>query len=266
MDFINAYERECRLIDSLDRTVFLIVTDGAPLQVLPTPETYLRIHPYDGYAKTHDCYMYAWVLLGTEHKQAWRTELKIALSAQLAQWDPRLCEKFSDQDLGSILCRDFSAEALDAGKYSGEVSDLDMGWANGILQRRDGEVIYHSGWVAMDSSSQEFERRVWAAQVQVIFPLIEKIRRQAIEKYESRIRLPIRVGDGDEVTDPYVLEIAMVRRILYRIGGVPRSVLRRLDRAWEFRNALAHLEPLNNQQLQTFEPSLSGILLGRIEV
>jgi hypothetical protein len=99
---------------------------------------------------------------------------------------------------------------------------------------------------------------VWAAQVQVIFPLIEQVRRQAIERYGGRIRLPILVGENEYVNDPYELEIAMVRRIVSRIDGVPRTVLRRLDQAWEFRNALAHLEPLTEQQLQAFEPSLDS--------
>ena len=258
MEFLAAYERECRLIDVLDRTVLLLATDGVSPRLLPSPETHLRVHAYEGYARPHDCYMYAWVLLGAEEKQAWRTELKMALCAQLAQWDPRLCEVFSDRDIGWILQPASSVAALLVGQDAGAAADADEGWAKGILQRRDGQVVYHSGWIARDTTSQEFEHRVWAAQVQVVFPLIEQVRRQAIERYGSRFRLPVLVGDGAYVNDPYELEIAMVRRIVSRMVGVPRAVLRRLDQAWEFRNALAHLQPLTDQQLQAFEPSLDG--------
>ena len=256
MEFLASYERKCRLIDVLDRTVLLLVTDGVSPRFLPSPETHLRVHVYEGYARPHDCYMYVWVLLGAEEKHAWRTELKIALCAHLAQWDPRLCEVLSDLDIRSILQPRSSVVALPVGQDNCAVADTDEGWAMGILQRRDGQVVYHSGWGAKDTSSQEFQRRVWAAQIQVVFPLIEQVRRQAIERYSSRFRLPVLVGDDQYVNDPYELEIAMVRRIVSRMGGVPRTVLRQLDLAWEFRNALAHLQPLTDRQLQAFEPSL----------
>lgn len=261
VEFLAVYERECRLIDVLERTVLLLVTDGVSPQLLPSPETYLRVHIYEGYARPYDCYMYSWVLLGAEEKQAWRTELKMALCARLAQWDPRLCEVLSDLDIESILDPGSSIASLPHGKETAgmvEAADADEGWAMGILQRRDGQVVYHSGWVAKDTTSHEFGRRVWEAQVQVIFPLIEQVRRQAIERYGSHFRLPVLVGENEYVNDPYDLEIAMVRRILSRVGGVPRAVLRRLDQAWEFRNALAHIEPLTGQQLEEFEPSIDG--------
>lgn len=258
IEFLVAYERECRLIDMLDRTVLLLATDGVSPRLLPSPETHLRIHIYEGYARPHDCYMYAWTLLGVEEKQAWRTELKMALCAQLAQWDPRLCEALSDRDIRYILQPMSSVFTLPVGQDVNASADPDEGWAMGILQRRDGQVIYHSGWVVRDTTSKEFQRRVWAAQVQVLFPLIEQVRRQAIERYGSRIRLPILLGDGEHVNDPYELEIAMVRRIVSRMSGVPRAVLRRLDQAWEFRNSLAHLQPLTDQQLQEFEPSIDS--------
>jgi hypothetical protein len=255
-DFLVAYERECRLIDPLDRAVLLVATEGAGPQLLPPPETHLRVHVYDGYARPHDCYMYAWVLLGAEEKQAWRTELKMALCAQLAQWDPRLCEELSDRDIGSILRRGTSVGALPAGQDAHAADDPDEGWARGVLQRIDGATVFHSGWVAPDTASREFERRVWAAQVQVVFPLIEQLRRQAIDRYGSRFRMPVQVGDNEFVSDPYELEIAMVRQIVSRLSGVPRNVVRRLEQAYDFRNALAHLEPLTAQQLQAFEPTL----------
>lgn len=255
-EFLALYERECRLIDPLDRAVLLVATEGARPQLLPAPETHLRVHVYDGYARPHDCHMYAWVLLGAEEKQAWRTELKMALCAQLAQWDPRLCEKLSDRGIGSILQRVTSVGALPAGQDAHAADDPDEGWARGVLQRRDGEAVLHSGWVARDTVSREFERRVWAAQVQVIFPLIEQVRWQTIKQYGSRFRMPVQVGDNEFVNDPFDLEIAMVRRIVSRLSGVPRGVVRRLDQAYEFRNALAHLEPLTALQLQTFEPTM----------
>jgi len=256
MEFLSAYERECRLIDMLDRTVLLLVTDGVSPRLLPSSETHLRVHAYEGYARPHDCYMYAWVLLGAEEKQAWRTELKIALCAQLAKWDPRLCEVFSDLDIRSILEPGSSVAVLPDAEDANAIVDPDDGWARGILQRCDGQVVYHSGWIARNITSQEFQRRLWAAQVQVIFPLIEQVRRQAIDRYGKRFRLPVLVGEGVYVDDPYELEIAMVRRIVSRLDGVPRAVKCRLDQAWEFRNALAHIEPLTVQQLQEFEPSL----------
>jgi len=255
-DFLVEYERECRLIDPLDRAVLLIVTEGAIPQILPPQETHLRVHVYDGYARPHDCFMYAWVLIGAAEKQAWRTELKMALCAQLAQWDHRLCEELSDRDIGSILRKTTCIGGLPVIPEAYASDNVDEGWARGILQRCDGKAIFHSGWIARNMESRDFERRVWAAQVQVLFPLIEQVRRQAIDRYGSRFPMPVQVGDNELVSDPYELEIAMVRRLVSRLDGVPGRILRRIDQAYDFRNALAHLEPLTAQQLQLFEPTL----------
>ena len=53
-----------------------------------------------------------------------------------------------------------------------------------------------------------------------IFPLIEQMRRQAIERYGSRFRMPVLLGYGQRVNDPYELEITMVRRI---VSGMRRG-------------------------------------------
>lgn len=257
-DFLMVYERESRLIDSLDRAVLLVATEGVRPQALPKAETLLRVHIYDGYARTHDCYMYAWVLLGVEERQAWRTELKMALCAQLAQWDPRLCEELSDRDISSILRRSTSVGSLPTGRDAHLAHDADYYWASGILQRQSGTAVFHSGWIARDTATREFERRVWAAQVQVVFPLIEQLRLQAIERYGDRFQMPLQVGPSEYVQDAYELEIAMVRRLIDRLGGVPNIVQRRLRQAHEYRNALAHLTPLTAEQIQAFEPTLDA--------
>ena len=256
-EFITAYERECRLVEIMDRTVLLIVTDAVNPARLPAPETHLRIHIYDGYAQPQDCYMYAWVLLGAGAKQTWRTELKISLCAQLAQWDPKLCERLSDCDLCEILQRESYTDLFSSAKDSMDAADLDEAWTRGVLQRRDNTVVYHSGWLAMDLDSGEFFRRIWAAQIQVIFPLIEQFRYQVVDMYRNLIYLPVRNYYNDEqINDPCELEIAMLRSILKSKSDVPRAVYRKLDQAYEFRNALAHLTPLTSTQIQEFELSL----------
>jgi len=258
-DFLVTYERECRRMDPQDRATLLVATDGVEPRRLPSAETLLRVHLYDGYARTHDCFAYAWALLGTAKKQAWRTELKLALCAQLAQWDHRLCEELAGQDIGAIIRKDTSINALPVGQ--GERPDNDAGWALGVLQRWDGKTVFHSGWVARDAASREFEQRVWTAQVQVIFPLIEQLRQQAIDIYGGGFPMPVQVrdryGNIRLESDPYELEIADVHWVMREeMDGVPPKTIRRIGQARDFRNALAHLEPLDAQQLHAFEPML----------
>lgn len=255
-EFLDSYERACRSVEPFERTVLLLATSGVTPARLPAPATHLRVHLYDGYARPQDCYMYAWGLLGAEEKHGWRTDLKMALCAQLGQWDPRLCETLVDRDLGALLSRKLSESVLTGEAPMDVGGDLDDGWARGILQRRDDQIVYHSGWNAEGGASAEFERRVWTAQVQVVFPLIEQVRRNAIQTYGHHIRLPVVGADGEEINDLSELEIAMVCRLLSRSGRVPRGTLRRLEQAKAFRNALAHLEPLTSQQLLAFEPTL----------
>jgi len=254
--FLMMYERECRLMDQWGRTVFLVCTEGFEHSCLPTSETFLRVHSYDGYARPNDCYMYAWALLGGQEKHTWRTELRMALCAQLSQWDPRLCEVLAGRDIAGILRQSTSEGVLSSVCCDTVVEDQDVGWSKGLLQRIDGVVVWHSGWVVRNKMGNEFDRRIWTAQVQVMFPLIEQLRHQAIERFESQFRMPVLVGDNMRVDDPYDLEISMVRRIVSRLPGVPSVVLRRMEQAYTFRNALAHLQPLTAQELQNFEAVL----------
>lgn len=255
-DFLALYERECRLVDELDRTVFLVVTDGVLQHDLPSAEMLLRILAYDGYARPHDCYMYAWTLLGDDgRRHSWLKEMKLSLCAQLAQWDHRLCEQLSMQELGGVLNKESIADALPDVVCTDVNKDPDAGWAMGVLQNLDNEIVYHSGWEARDVSSKEYVRRIWTAQIQVVFPLIEQVRREALSKYRHLIHFPVRVGDVD-VNDPYELEIAMVASILRCKREIPRRTIRKLEKAWEFRNALAHLEPLSAGQLLEFDQML----------
>ena len=250
MDFSSAYELECRRVSQMDRTVLLITTNGICPEQLPAQETNLRVHLYDGYARPKDCYMYAWALLKGVEKQSWRTELKIALSSQLSWWDPYLCEKLSGMDLASILRPESMLNNCKREMSHSSEDGLDEGWAKGILQRYENEVVYHSGWLAGNALSDELDRRLWTAQVQVIFPLIEHVRRKTIEKYKKRLRC--------EIDDPYELEIKEVRYHLSKIEDVPKSILRQVDHAYDFRNALAHLKSLTIEQILGFEPFLDA--------
>ena len=256
MDFLESYELECRSTSPLDRTVFLIVTEGVAPKRLPKEETNRRVYLYDGFALPRDCHMYSWVLIGSYDKQTWRTELKMALIAQLAQWDPYLCEYLSDRDLKTILHKE-SLNSYDMrDKMNPSQGDLDDGWASGILQRCNGEVVYHSKWLAEYTSTNEYEQRIWAAQLQVIFPLIEQIRRKAIEKYRDRLTSLSREKDGVIVNEPYDLEIKEIRRLISYAENVPKAFVTRIEQAYKFRNTLAHLDLLTDDDLQQFEPIL----------
>ncbi len=66
-------------------------------------------------------------------------------------------------DIRSILQPSTSIVALPVSLEVDAPVDADEGWAMGILQRREDQVVYHTGWIAKKTKTQEFQRRVWTA-------------------------------------------------------------------------------------------------------
>ena len=83
--------------------------------------------------------------------------------------------------------------------------------------------------------------RIWAAQVSVLFPLVERERRRLLEDHRDTWRLPHVRKDGQEIQDLEKLEIgdmAAQARMIRSLGGEKK----RIDWLHRVRNDLAHLD------------------------
>ena len=98
---------------------------------------------------------------------------------------------------------------------------------------------------------------IWAAQVSILLPIVERERRRLIEFYRDSWRLPHRRRDETEIAHADDLEIGDMAVQSQWVGAL-RSERRRLDWLRRVRNALAHNESVPWDTLIT--PVARGIV------
>jgi len=98
------------------------------------------------------------------------------------------------------------------------------------------------------------ERKVWEAQIKMIFPEIEHYRRYFVDKYRYKIErlLPIRNSNGEEITDPNELEIGALNYMAAaELLSLDTEEHSRLHMLKEARNTLAHLKIIPQKDVES---------------
>ena len=126
-----------------------------------------------------------------------------------------------------------------------------------------------------DNRLSEIEKRIWKAQLQVLYPLLEIERVAFVEHYETEIKegLSLEYSDkygvkhkidqyGTDLKDPYEAELGTLYRMhrLYTAGDFGRFLLsiplesdrERLTLIHEIRNLLAHMTACSVDQVNRF--------------
>lgn len=115
-------------------------------------------------------------------------------------------------------------------------------------ERVDGDLRKHSVGLACAGETAALARRVWRAQIAVLFPWLEEIRLALVDQLIHRLKLPWRAGDRT-IADPLDLELTHLR-------AQAASWLRDGSLASEFaplvelRNRLAHRQSADILLLQ----------------
>ena len=252
------YARACRASDRSGRTLFCVPLLGALALDPPLGDEQVVYHRWSASVDDLDLQLFAAALM-RERPSGPHKQLAVAVAAKLAGWDPGLVEWLADEPVERIcdpiaLLRDFGAErvwnARDARPLAvRSVAECALAWADGLTDRHDGRGELHSGALAFNPSGERaIRRRIWSAQVGVLFPLIEE-RRQEIILTLARLHPP----DWDEAM-AYDLEIGP---LLYRYGEYLRERVPQAaalaQQLRQMRNYLAHLRPLPASLLQCKE-------------
>lgn len=247
--FAEEYEVASRNQSLLERTVFIFpLTDSSALDP-PHREVLLAVHRYNGYVERYDMLLYAASLYSIRSMSSVRRQLSTAISAELAQWDPELCERLARIEFRDLLGPVNEMRRLGEERGWSDVpldANDDLLWKAGALQCIDGNRVVHSSFLAVHSQERELNKRLWRAELGVLFPLIEQKRQGLIEELRDSIRLPHITSFGEAISDPFDLEIGHIHAQLRTRGG---AVLARYGRQIallrDTRNALAHFEPVD---------------------
>ena len=162
-----------------------------------------------------------------------------------------------DAEVSELLLRevDFRKESVSDGiARIAEMPDFFMRGAE------DGSE--HVLWLYRNNKIAELNHRIWASQVQVLFPVIEMERIEIIEKYRDAISQALTdnyiAQYGEQITDPMEVELGslcfmMSHRqdvymyMLYIPDETDRERIRFLH---ECRNLLAHVSICNPEQVR----------------
>ena len=193
-----------------------------------------------------------------------KKKLIISTIAHLALWDPEVSDRLMDN--GDIenpfpVLENIAKER----KWDSIDSNSSEAWDKGIKNRIDGKEKIHSAYLAIQKGIQELNIRIWNAQMEVLLPFIEQKRKELLDKLINQLKPPFSVKrDGETVSLNNIYDL--------RIGDIPWQITEKEKKSEYFRysndakfvkksatilssirNALAHIEPLNEELMQQLQ-------------
>ena len=199
--FLAAYAHAVRSQPLLDRGQFLVTLRGGGFEDLPEEDVCLSIHAWREVVDPTDVLLHSALTYRGRAGGELGRRLAVAAIASLAGWDPITIESFSDTDAAQIM------EPVDAlaamGKQRGWDRGAEAAWADGSRETLDGRAQTHSALLACRGDpGKEIRRRLWSAQVGVLLPYIEEMRRGFIERFARSLRVPWRTRFGEVILTP----------------------------------------------------------------
>ena len=243
--FLRAYSDACRNVDTLSRTVFVVLLSGEPVIGEVPEEVALVRCDFRGAVDTLDLFAFALQQLPASVKCREHRALLAHTVAQVAQWDSVLAERLLALPLAETLSPEGALRqyALDRGW----TADTPECWENGTVDGPTERPTVHSALLEVCGASRSVRQRIWAAQAAVLLPLVEERRVGLVGRYGRYLELPIKTEDGKWVDDPLDLEVGLLAWYLDRPGN-PWRLRKQVRRLRDVRNKLAHMEPLEPAQ------------------
>lgn len=249
--FLAEYQHTCRARSLLGRTLFCVALTGEMALAPPPEDVCLTHHHWRGAVNQLDALIFAAMHFREHPWTQLSKQIAICITAQLGLFDPSVAERLAHENLARILNPE--PILLEIARERGWVIEsnelLPASWHLGMIDDMDGQACTHSAALSVNDHKKEISRRIWSAQVGVIFPFLEQRRQQIIDQLWDFLRVPFETSNG-RIDDRRDLEFnhieAQVAQSSLRFNGQIRNSLQRLK---EIRNELAHLKPLSATQL-----------------
>ena len=203
---------------------------------------------YGDYVTSHDVQLFSDMIMS---EQADCSDLWKLYKATIAA---TLCD--TDAEIAKLLLEntDFRGETVFDGLEKIAQDEV-------FLRRGTEEKSNHVLWYYRSGNRTELERRVWAAQVKVLFPLIEMERIQLIKSNEKAIAEALQnrsmIQYGERITNTIDVELGTLCYMMrqreeegqYLLYIPDEAQRRRIVFLHECRNCLAHVECCTRQQV-----------------
>jgi hypothetical protein len=248
--FFCEYEHASRNVLSSLRTHFIVPLIGLASSVTSVEAVALSRVNWNDSVQRLDMLLYSAVSI-CPRTTSLETDLATFLVAELATWDPELCEYLSGMELEHLIdpipmlvefCRQRGWERLSASSPHEE-------WCRGLVFTCQGKLIPHTAYLALQGRSDAIQLLIWKAEIGILMPYVEEQRRSLLRTYASRLAIPFQTKTGEMVRDLYDLEIGHIEYQVSRLTGVATGELARISRLKLARNSLSHFEPVAREVL-----------------
>ncbi len=203
---------------------------------------------YDDYVSSYDLQLFNSFLLDDEnvYSDAWKKYIS-ALASSLCDVDAEVSDVF-------LHNTDFRSESpLLAIQRIAESEDF--------MQRGAEDTSNHILWYCRSGQTDEINHRIWMAQIQVLFPMVEMERIELINKWKPQIEEALHKHNVTQydipVTDPVDVEIGTLYRMmktrdrhLYWLYIPDESDRERISFLHDCRNILAHVSYCTPEQVR----------------
>jgi len=257
-DFLIQYEQACRSVPLIKRTIFLVPLVGKICKKAPEEDVCLSKRKWYGVVDSFDMLIFVNEMLREKEIPHLLKKLTVSVISSISLWDPKLASYFMNFDnkyifKPNLVLEEYAKEM----KWTADTNrDLSYGWDSGKINLIDGERKLHSAVLAINKDYREISKRIWNAEIGIMFPFVEERRQEILTILKDVLYVPFKTRFGEIIDDWKDLEIGHIEKQISS-DNIPVSYeLKRLISVLrEIRNSLSHLEPLELSTLHYIESS-----------
>ena len=232
--FVKEWEQSARGV-SVDARSLFFLRFRPTAEIEMNDDVALSVLNSESFLGSLDMETFVHLLAAGQEATHLGTRLQSALVAELAGFDRELAEYLSAYSVDDLtepdeLLRSFAERRGWVGARSR------ARWEDGTAGYVDGVLSEHSAWLAAQGKNDSIRRRVWSAELRVLFPEIERWRFEFVQRHRHRFHTEMGLEEMELGT--LIRELKRHRILLEDDQWTMINLLRTA------RNHLAHITPL----------------------
>jgi len=195
-EFLTEYQHFTRNISLVRRTLFITPVTGEAARTRIQADVGLAVRRWDGVTERADMLLFAMYAIRRYRYSGRLAALLAATIAHTAVFDPEVVVRLAAEPPQQIISP--TGILLDIARERQWDTMTPQDWALGTSSTVEGHQEPHP---ALEALVDGIERRLWHAQVTVLFPLIEEHRLRLVARLRPHLRVPFETPFG-VITDP----------------------------------------------------------------
>ena len=240
--FLGQYERACQMCPEQGRGLFCVPLTGEVARQVPEAAVALSVRRWWGVVGEVDLLLDLSLRADGRPMPPLHRRLALAVACELSGTDAALARALAGLGLRQLLEPQEFLRAEAARRGWNAARARQPTWEDGLVDGVNGEDVVHSVALVIRGDDAELRRRIWQAEVAVLYPFLEEQRLRLLPRLRPYLRLPVETAYG-RVDDIYDLELGQLVHFL-RGRNLARELWRLLNLLTDMRHALAHLRPV----------------------